>query len=93
MDTEASHSVFPHPSSAKPIGPYLLIAAGRPAKAWGSRVLPLHFGDCHFQFLCHLAIVDRSILEADFQAEFDLLVDPAKRQALQPSDLKPLILQ
>ena len=84
MDTEASRSVFPHPSSAKPNGPHLLIVA----KAWGSiRVIPLHFGNCRFQFLFLFATVDHSILEADFLAEFDLLVDPTKRQVLQPSDL------
>ena len=78
MDTEASRSVFPHPSSAKPNGPHLLIAASRPAKAWGFRAIPLHFGNCRFQFLFLFATVDRSILEADFLAEFDLLVDPAR---------------
>ena len=41
-----------------------------------------------FPFL--LAAMDNPILGADFLAEFDLLVDPARRQVLEGSTLKPL---
>ena len=41
MDTGASRSVFPHRSSAATTGPRLLMADGRPTKAWGSRLIPL----------------------------------------------------
>ena len=34
--------------------------------------------------------MDNPILRADFLAEFDLLVDPAKRQVIQRSSLIPL---
>jgi len=37
-----------------------------------------------------LAAVDNPILGADFLSEFDLLVDPANRQVIQRSSLKPL---
>ena len=66
------------------------MADGNPVKAWGSRIIPLQFGNLRFQFSFLLAAVDRPILGADFLAEFDLLVDPAKRQVLQRSDLTPL---
>ena len=66
------------------------MADGRPTKAWGCRTLPLQFVNCLFQFPFLLAVVDNPILGADFLAEFDLLVDPAKRQVMQHSSLKPL---
>ena len=90
VDTGASRSVFPHRSAAPPSGPRLLMADGRPAAAWGSRVLPLQFGARRFQFSFLLAAVDRPILGADFLAEFDLLVDPAARLVLQRPSLAPL---
>ena len=66
------------------------MADGRPMKSWGCRNLSLQFGDRWFQFLFLLAAVDNPILRADFLAEFDLLVDPAKRQVIQRSSLIPL---
>jgi len=83
VDTGASISVFPHRSSAAPTGPRLLMADGRPTKAWGSRLIPLQFGSCRFQFQFLLANVDQPILGADFLAEFDLLVDTKNCQVLQ----------
>jgi len=65
-----SRSVFPHHSSAAPTGPCLLMADGRPTKAWGSRTLSLQFGNRRFQFSFLLLDVDRPILGADFLAEF-----------------------
>ena len=50
VDTGASRSVFPHRSSAAPTGPCLVMADGRPTKAWGSRLIPLQFGSHRFQF-------------------------------------------
>ena len=90
VDTGASRSVFPHHSSAAPTGPRLLMADGRPTKAWGSRIIPLQFGNRRFQFSFLLADVDRPILGADFLADFDLLVDVAKRQVLERLSMKPL---
>ena len=90
VDTGASRSVFPHHSSAAPTGPRLLMADGRPTKAWGSRTLPLQFGNRRFQFSFLLADVDRPILGADFLAEFDLLVDASNRQVLERASMKPL---
>ena len=90
MDAKASRSVFPRPSSAVPSGPCLLMADGNPVKAWGSRNLTLQFGKCCFEFPFLLAAVNRPILQSDFLAEFDLLVDPAKRQVLQHPSLEPL---
>ena len=90
VDTGASRSVFPHHSSKASTGPRLLIADGRPTKSWGCRTLPLQFGDRRFQFPFLLAAVDNPILGADFLAEFDLLVDPAKRQVIERSSLMPL---
>ena len=90
VDTGASRSVFPHLSSATPTGPRLLMADGRPANAWGTRNLPLQFGNRRFQFLFLLAAMDCPILGADFLSEFDLLVDPARRVVLQRSSMKPL---
>ena len=66
------------------------MADGNPVKAWGSRILPLQFGNRRFQFSCLHAAVDHPILGADFLDEFDILVDPAKRQVLQRSDFTPL---
>ena len=84
VDTGESRSVFPHRSSAAPTGPLLL------TKAWGSRLIPLQFGSCHFQFQFLLADVDQPILGADFLAEFDLLVDTKNRQVLQNRSFEPL---
>jgi len=66
------------------------MADGRPTKSWGSRLIPLQFGSHRFQFQFLLADVDQPILGADFLAEYNLLVDPAKRQVLQRSTMKPL---
>ena len=90
VDTGASRSVFPHQSSAPPSGPRLLMADGRPAAAWGSRILPLQFGTRRFEYAFLLAAVDRPILGADFLADFDLLVDSAARSVLQRPSLEPL---
>ena len=90
VDTGASRSVFPHRSSAAPTGPRLLMADGRPTKAWGSRLIPLQFGSRRFQFQFLLADVDQPILGADFLAEFDLLVDTKNRQVLQNRSFEPL---
>ncbi len=90
VDTGASRSVFPHRSSAAPTGPRLLMADGRPTKAWGSRLIPLQFGSRRFQFQFLLADVDQPILGADFLAEFDLLVDTKNRQVLQNLSFEPL---
>ena len=90
VDTGASRSLFPHQSSAVPTGPRLLMADGRPTKAWGSRTLPLQFGNRRFQFSFLLADVDRPILGADFLAEFDLLVDSSRRQVLDRDSMQPL---
>ena len=78
VDTGASCSVFRHHLSAAPTGPCLLMANGCPTKAWGSRLLPLQFGNRRFQFLFLLAGVDCLIQGADFLAEFDFLVDSSK---------------
>ena len=90
VDTGASRSVFPHHSSAAPTGPRLLMADGRPTKAWGSRLIPLQFGSRRFQFQFLLADVDQPILGADFLAEFDLLVDTKNHQVLQNLSSEPL---
>ena len=73
-----------------PTGPHLLMADGRPTKAWGSRLIPLQFGLCRFQFQFLLADVDQPILGADFLAEFDLLVDTKNCQVLQNRSFEPL---
>ena len=80
--------VFPHHSSAALTGPRLLMDDGRPMKSWGCRTLPLQFGNHPFQYPFLLASIDNPILGADFLAEFDLLVDPARCQ--ERSSLKPL---
>ena len=90
VETRASRSVFPHCSSAAPTGPRLLMADGRPTKAWGSRLIPLQFGSHRFQFQFLLANVDQPILGADFLAEFDLLVNTKNRQVLQNRSFEPL---
>ena len=59
------------------------MADGRPTKAWGSRLIPPHFGTRRFQFQFLLADVDQPILGADFLAEFVLLAYTANRQVLQ----------
>ena len=90
VDTGASRSVFPHCSPAALTGPHLLMADGRPTKAWGSRLIPLQFGSHHFLFQFPLADVYQPILGADFLAEFDLLVDTKNRQVLQNLSFEPL---
>ena len=91
VDTRASRSVFSHRSSAAPTGPRLLMADGRPTKAWGSRLIPLQFGSRRFQFQFLLADVDQPILGADFLAEVDLLVDTKNRQVLHRLGFLPPI--
>ena len=77
VDTGASRSVFPHNSTAPSTGPRLLMADGHPVCSWGSRTLPLMFGNCCFNYQFLLAAVDHPILGADFLGDFDLVVDPA----------------
>ena len=90
VDTGASRSVFTHRSSGAPTGPRLLMADGRPTKAWGSRWIPLQFGSHRFQFQFLLADVDQPILGADILAEFDLLVNTKNCQVLQNLSFDPL---
>ena len=66
------------------------MADGHPTKVWGSKTLPLQFGNRRFQFSLLLTDVDRPILGADFLAEFNLLVDASKRQVLERASMKPL---
>ena len=73
------------PFISSPTGPHFLMADGCPTKAWGSRTLPIQFGNRRFQFSFLLANVDRPILGADFLAEFDLLEDASKQQVLERS--------
>lgn len=88
VDTGASRSVFPHQSSAAPTGPGFLMADGRPDKAGFQNP---SFAVSLPQFSVFVPVsCGGHILEADFLAEFDLLVDPAKSQVLQLSSLKPL---
>ena len=90
VDTGVSCSVFPHHSSAALTGPCLRMDDGRPMKSWGCKTLPLQFGNHPFQYPFLLASIDNPILGADFLAEFDLLVDPARCQVIERSSLKPL---
>jgi len=80
VDTGASRSVLPHTSSTPPSGPRLAAASGRVIPSWGTRLVPLRFGDASFSWEFLLAGVDRPILGLDFLAAHHLVVDAAGRR-------------
>ncbi len=80
MDTGASRSVLPHSSLASPSGPRLTAASGMAIPSWGTRRVPLKFGESSFTWDFLLAGVDRPILGLDFLSANALVVDAAGRR-------------
>ena len=79
VDSGASMSVFPGPSSSSGDGFHLLNADGSPIFCSGSRLIPLRFS-CGsrakvFAWKFQLAPVSVPLLGADFLLHFNLLVD------------------
>ena len=79
VDTGASHSVLPHSSSSAPTGPRLAAASGLVIPCWGTRRVPLKFGDSDFSWEFLLAGVDRPILGLDFLSAHSLVINAAER--------------
>ena len=88
VDTGAAASVFPHRSRSAPSAVRLTAANGDNIAAWGSRSLPLKFGDKRFNWPFLLAAVDRPILGADFLRHHGLLVDVQAQQLLNTSTME-----
>jgi hypothetical protein len=82
VDSSASISILPHSSSARPTGPHLLGAKGKPIPAWGLRRRTVCFAGHNFEFDFLLAAVATPILGMDFLAKFELSIIPAKQQVL-----------
>ena len=74
LDTRASVSVFPAPTSSAFSGISLLTADGSSVSCSGSRIIPLHFGSWNCSWMFQLAPVSVPILVADFLQHHDLIV-------------------
>ena len=79
----ASVSVFPSPASSS--GAKLLTADGSSVWRSGSRIIPLHFGSCSFDWLFQLAPVSVPILGADFLCHHNLLLDVVNQKVFSNS--------
>jgi hypothetical protein len=90
VDTGASFSIFPHHSSATPLGPSLFGPAGKIISCWGKTTLPLSFDDRRFEWTFLLAAVSFPIIGVDFLRHFSLLVDPATNRLVDPRTCKAI---
>ena len=66
VDSKASVSVLPAPASSSTSGVKLLNADGSTVSCSGSRIIPIRFGSCSFDWLFLLAPDSVPILGADF---------------------------
>ena len=85
VDSGASVSVFPAPSSTSTSGVKLLTADGSTLSCSGSRIIPLHFGSCSFEWLFQLAPVFVPILRVDFLRHHNLLLVVANQKVFSNS--------
>lgn len=96
VDTGAEVSVIPATPSDRRMSPAkvtLRAANGTDILAYGSRNLPLRFGNRYFQWECQVAAVSQPLLGADFLRAHNLLVDVAGRQLVDPKDFTSICLQ
>ena len=75
VDSEASLSVFPAPASSSASRVKLLTADGSSVLCSGSRIIPLLFGSCSFNWMFQLAPLSVLILRADFLRHLNLLLE------------------
>ena len=78
-------SVFLAPASSFTSGVKLITADGSSVSWSGSRIIPLHFGSCSFDWMFQLAPVSVPILRADFLCHHNLLLDVANQKVFRNS--------
>jgi hypothetical protein len=88
VDTVASHSIFPHHSSAVPSGPKLWGAAGQLILCWGEKTMTLSFHGQQFSWAFLLAAVSFPIIGVDFLCHFKLMVDPVANAQMDKCSIK-----
>ena len=95
IDTGAFVSVWPA-SSVDKLGVRggsvinLKAANGSPISTYGTRTVPLRFGDRYFEWLFVVANVQRPLLGADFFDHHGLMIDVQGRQLIDRTSLQPL---
>ncbi len=77
INTSASRPVLPHSSPSPHTGPCLAAASGSAIPSWGTRLVPLKFGNSAFSWKFLLAGVDCPFLGLDFLSAHSLVVDAA----------------
>ena len=85
IDTGAAFSIFPHQSSSPSSGPLLSGPDGKRIRCWGEKRLQLSFNGRRFSWTFLLADVKFPIIGVDFLRHFQLLVDPAKNELVDPN--------
>ena len=85
VDTGASISVFPSPTSPSSSGVWLLTADGSTLTCSGSRIIPLCFGTWNCSWTFQLAPVSVPILGADFLQHHDLSVNVRSKKVFSNS--------
>ena len=93
VDTGASVSVFPAPTSSSTSGVSLLTADGSTVSCSGSRNIPLRFGTWSCSWLFQLAPVSVPILGADFLQHYDLSVNIRSQKVFSNGSLNGSALE
>ena len=79
--------MFPAPASSTSSGVKLLTSDGSSVLCSGSRIIPICFGACSFDWLFQLAPVSVPILGADFLCHHNLLLDMANQKVFSNSSI------
>ena len=87
VDTGASISVFPSPTSDKSSGVRLITADGSTVTCSRSRTIPLRFGTWNCSWTFQLAPVSVPILDADFLRHHDLNVSVSRKKVFSDSSI------
>ena len=83
--SEASVLLFPAPASSTSSGVKLLTADSSSVLCSGSRIVPLRFGYCSFDWMLQLAPVSVPILGGDFLHHHNLLLNRANQKVYSNS--------
>ena len=87
VDSIASITVFPAPTSSSASGVKLLTADGSSVSFYGSRIIPLPFGSSNFDWMFQLAQLSVPILGADYLYHHNLLLNVANQMVFSNSSL------
>ena len=85
MDSGASVSLFPAPTLSSSSNVKLLTVDSSSVLFSGTRIIPLPFGSCSFDWLFQLATVSVPILAMDFLCHHILLLDVANQKVCSSS--------